>query len=250
MVRQRASKGFLVTPVANENIPSDRRKKWLKDAEEKFVSPSNSNKEYYMVILEALWPEKHGIPGPILTQEKIRESIDEYREKKGKGPYKDVFRRVRELQGEEGFTSIIKEGNKYQLQSLNLSEKREPRSKPSNSSWKQIKEKLDFRCAHCGMQEPVVQLSPDHRVPRSRGGTNDDENWQALCNQCNIIKSSCCQGCELNCYTCTWAYPENYKQIIINDENKEQIKRMSEKKGIDQSSLVNSILNEYFNSKR
>ena len=167
-----------------------------------------------------------------------------------KPPYKDVFRRLRELQGEEGFTCIVKEGVKYQLQSLEMQKKREPRTTLAKTEWKELKAKYGYKCAHCGSHEPVVKLSPDHRVPRDRGGSKDPENWQPLCEQCNNIKSSSCRGCTFNCQLCTWAFPETYKQIVISDENREQIRRIAEKSGKHQSEFVNDILQEYFNRNR
>lgn len=243
----RASKGLLVTPSVNANFSAERREKWLNDAKSNFVSLSEANKRYYAVILETLWPIGHGIPGPVISQNDLRKAIDDYRCDRGEPAYKDVFRRVRELQGEEGFTTIIKEGVRYQLQSLVNTGKREPRVKPSAALWRKIQEEADHKCAHCGQQKPDVRLSPDHRQPRSRGGSNDLENWQPLCEQCNNLKSSSCQGCILNCMTCSWAFPEFYKAIQIADDNRELIRRESEKKSIHQSELANMIIRNYFN---
>ncbi|MGH1414783.1 MAG: HNH endonuclease [Pelagimonas sp.] len=221
----------------------------MDDATAAFVG-SAANKTYYRLILDMLWPEGHGIPGPHVSQAELREAIDAARQAEGKKPYVDPFRRMRELQGEEGFTSIIKEGVKYQMTSLEVTAKREPRAKPPPKMWERIKAKADFRCSHCGQQEPDVKLSPDHRQPRARGGSNDEENWQPLCEQCNNLKSSACQGCNMNCMTCSWAYPETYKPISIADDNKVQIQRAAEKRGVHQSDLVNQILREHFNSSR
>jgi hypothetical protein len=230
-------------------MSADRRQKWLDDATAAFVG-SAANKIYYRLILDMLWPEGHGIPGPHVSQSELREAIDAARRDEGKKPYVDPFRRMRELQGEEGFTSIIKEGVKYQMISLEVTAKREPRAKPPPKMWERIRAKADFRCSHCGQQEPDVKLSPDHRQPRARGGSNDEENWQPLCEQCNNLKSSACQGCNMNCMTCSWAYPETYKPISIADDNKVQIQRAAEKRGVHQSDLVNQILREHFNSSR
>ena len=184
------------------------------------------------------------------SEQDIRAAINVYRTANGLEPYKDVFRRLRELQGDEGFTCIVKEGTKYQLQSLMMGPKREPRGRPSKTLWAEILEASDHRCAHCGFQEPNVKLSPDHRRPRSRGGNNEDSNWQPLCEQCNNQKSSACQGCELNCMTCPWAYPEDYKPIVIDDQNREQIRRGSEKAKLSASDFANASLRKYFNSLR
>jgi 5-methylcytosine-specific restriction endonuclease McrA len=65
-------------------------------------------------------------------------------------------------------------------------------------------------CAVCGKSaEPGVRgLQADHRIPLSRGGSSALDNWQALCNHCNVGKRRACEGCALNCETCGWAYPD------------------------------------------
>lgn len=250
MAKSRASKGLLVTPRVTPNESEERRTKWLADADAGFVSPTPANKQYYSVILRALWPKGHGVPGPILTENDIRAAVDAFRTKNRKKPYKDVFRRLRELQGDEGFTSIRKEGNRYQLQSLEISQKKEPRAKLSKSDWKKLKERYGHKCASCGAQEPDVKLSPDHKIPRSRNGSNDLGNWQPLCEQCNNIKSHACRGCTLICQVCSWAFPEEYKLIIISDDNKELAKRAAQKIKMSQSDLVNAILRDHFNKEK
>jgi len=249
MAKARSSKGLLLPPAATANISAEDRSRWLSAAVASFVTKGQANRNYYEVMLQALWPEGHGIPGPVKSEEDIRAAVNAYRSEHGEKPYKDVFRRLRELQGDEGFTCIIKEGTRYQLQSLTVGPKRTPRAKPSRSLWASILSTSDHRCAHCGQQEPDVKLSPDHRTPRSRGGNNDDSNWQPLCEQCNNLKSSACQGCELNCMTCPWAYPETYKPIVLNDQNREQIRRGAVKAAQDPSDFANVILQNYFNSK-
>lgn len=245
-VKQRASKGVLLPPKTTPTPDAAARNAWLKQCEANFVAPGSANKQIFMLILQKLWPVGHGIPGPHVSQTEIRKVIDDARIAQGEETYKDPFRRVRELQGEEGFTCIIKEGINYQLTSLTLSPKREPRAKPSAQLWRNIKELCDGKCAHCGAAEPDIQLSPDHRIPRARGGTNSDENWQPLCEQCNNAKSSSCQGCNQNCNVCFWAFPEAYKPIIIDDTNRELIRRSAEKKKLNQSELANKILRDYF----
>jgi len=247
MAKSRASKGLLVTPRATPSESEVRRETWLADAAAGFVNPTPANKVYYSVILKALWPAGHGIPGPMLTETQVRAAVDAFRSANGKPPYKDVFRRMRELQGEEGFTSIKKEGNRYQLQSLETSQKREPRAKLRGADWKKLKEQYGYKCASCGGQEPDVKLSPDHKVPRTRHGSNDLGNFQPLCEQCNNRKSTACAGCNLICQVCSWAYPAEYKPIIVGDDNKELVKRAADKHKIPQSDLVNKILRDYFN---
>lgn len=43
----------------------------------------------------------------------------------------------------------------------------------------------DYTCVHCGTRE---NLTVDHIVPVSKGGTNDMDNLQTLCGPCNSRK--------------------------------------------------------------
>lgn len=50
-----------------------------------------------------------------------------------------------------------------------------------------------YRCQLCGISQkenPAIVLEVDHITPVSKGGTNDPANLQALCNQCNRLKSN------------------------------------------------------------
>lgn len=161
MSKARSSKGFLLTPVSSPNISDARRQKWLDDAHSGFVG-STANKAYYLLILEMLWPRGHGLPGPHVSQSELRAAIDAKRKNEGKKPYVDPFRQMRELQGEEGFKSIIKEGVKYQLTSMQVGSKREPRAKPQPRVWEQVKTHTGHRCSHCGQQEPDIKLQRCH----------------------------------------------------------------------------------------
>lgn len=249
MARSRASKGQLLPPMTQPTHSTQVRIDWLTASRNGFVTTTPANKRYYSAILDLLWPSGHGIPGPHVSQEDIRAEINRLRVADGEDPYIDPFRRMRELQGEEGFTGIVKEGVKYQLQTTVVGTKRAPRTKPSKKLWTEVKTNANFRCAVCGGQEPSVQLSPDHRIPRSRGGLNDDANWQPLCEQCNNAKSAACAGCAQNCSVCPWAFPQQYKPIVISDTNRELLRRLSDKRGVYTTDLANSILQDYFNKK-
>jgi hypothetical protein len=49
---------------------------------------------------------------------------------------------------------------------------------------------------------------------------------------------------------CPWAFPEDYKLIMINDENKLLIKRAADSQKKSQAALANEILRDYFNRNR
>lgn len=46
------------------------------------------------------------------------------------------------------------------------------------------------RCALCGVTSSERRIEVDHIIPRSRGGTNDPSNLQALCDECNRGRSN------------------------------------------------------------
>ena len=46
------------------------------------------------------------------------------------------------------------------------------------------------RCALCGATSKERRIEVDHVLPRSKGGSNDIENLQALCDECNRGKSN------------------------------------------------------------
>ncbi|MCR5621132.1 MAG: HNH endonuclease [Treponema sp.] len=55
----------------------------------------------------------------------------------------------------------------------------------------QVFERDDFRCVACGASaSDGAILHVDHIVPRSKGGFDTIENYQTLCQTCNIGKSN------------------------------------------------------------
>ena len=43
-------------------------------------------------------------------------------------------------------------------------------------------------CTYCGHHQPASRFEIDHMVPVFRGGSNDKDNLQAICRQCNLRK--------------------------------------------------------------
>lgn len=56
--------------------------------------------------------------------------------------------------------------------------------------WESLKEKFNYSCLRCKRKEPEIKLTRDHITPISNNGTNDINNIQPLCGQCNSIKHS------------------------------------------------------------
>ena len=58
---------------------------------------------------------------------------------------------------------------------------------PLKDRWGVLK-RDNYRCCKCGASpstDHAVELEVDHIVPVAKGGTNDSENLQTLCQNCN-----------------------------------------------------------------
>lgn len=56
--------------------------------------------------------------------------------------------------------------------------------------WEYLKFLYDYICPKCLRKEPEIQLTEDHKIPLSKGGTDYIDNIQPLCGVCNSSKNS------------------------------------------------------------
>jgi hypothetical protein len=54
--------------------------------------------------------------------------------------------------------------------------------------WLDLCAKFDLSCAFCFRKKPEIELTADHILPLSKGGTDDIKNIQPLCQSCNSKK--------------------------------------------------------------
>jgi len=56
----------------------------------------------------------------------------------------------------------------------------------SKTKRSKVFEKSQWRCVKCGRE---VRLTIDHRIPKSKGGTDNLSNLQSMCDPCNQEKA-------------------------------------------------------------
>lgn len=155
-------------------------------------------------ILTLLWNSGTDFPRSWVRSSKLLEATGQ----------KYFDRRARELRDEIGcdleskYVEELKE-HAWRLNSDKLL-KANPREYLTASDKKRLFEEHNFVCATCGknVDAGVRGLQADHKIPLSRGGSHELSNWQPICNNCNVGKRRACEGCNDECKTCSWAFPE------------------------------------------
>lgn len=60
----------------------------------------------------------------------------------------------------------------------------------THEEWEALKARNGHKCVACGKAEPKIRLTKDHVIPVCRGGRDDIQNIQALCEFCNRSKNA------------------------------------------------------------
>lgn len=174
----------------------------------KKLSGGKKISEVKLKILMILWESSPEFPKKWVTSDYLLEVTGQ----------KYFDRRARELRDEFGAdieTTNDKSTHLWRLNSPQIT----AGNKRSYLTQKQKDELFTshkYRCQVCGKQsDPGTRgLQADHKIPLIRGGKETIENWQSLCNECNVSKRRACQGCDLECQKCIWAYPEKVGMIL------------------------------------
>jgi 5-methylcytosine-specific restriction endonuclease McrA len=112
----------------------------------------------------------------------------------------------------------------------------------------------DYTCATCGLkvEAGIRGLQADHKVPLSRGGSNALNNWQPMCNNCNVGKRRTCEGCTLACETCSWAFPEIHgvtTMVSIGEKTLRRIDAYSIKTSVPRDKIMEEAAEYYLDEK-
>lgn len=89
-----------------------------------------------------------------------------------------------------GISIINHRAYKSHLQSIRRSKKLGNGGYHTFEQWMNIKKMNAYLCSGCGNMEPFIKLTKDHIIPISKGGSDNIENIQPLCGNCNSKKQA------------------------------------------------------------
>ena len=163
-------------------------------------------------------------------------------------------RRTRELRDQLGCdieTAYLDScsGHAWRIHSAELADAQD-REYLTQSQKNKLFQDATFTCSTCGVQlQPGVRgLQADHKVPLSRGGGNELFNWQPMCNNCNVGKRRACEGCSLDCGTCSWAFPEKHgvrAMFSIGEATLRRVDKYAAQTGQSPDNIMETAANYY-----
>lgn len=161
------------------------------------------------LILRTLWDSGTDFPRDWVKSSRLLELTQQ----------KYFDRRTRELRDEMGCDIQTEHHfgeHCYRLKSTNLTNFN-PRQYLTTSQKNELFNEYHHTCGICSKQfKPGVRgLQADHKVPLIRGGSQEKENWQPICNECNVVKRRACADCKEDCETCSWAFPKRAGLIVL-----------------------------------
>lgn len=173
-------------------------------------------------ILNQLWDSGLSFPREWVLSEKLLKLTGQ----------KYFDRRIRELRDETGCdieTGVFHGQAAYRLRSCNLQPVNQ-RSYLTTAQKTGLLEQCGYKCSACGrlFTQDKRGLEADHKIPLSRNGGSNIENWQTLCVDCNVSKRRSCQNCQDECRSCAWAFPEQFGSIITIRLSLSTIERLHE----------------------
>lgn len=91
------------------------------------------------------------------------------------------------------FPQSLRELNRGRLKKLFLSQNniaKKRKTHITNSLRHEVFKRDKYKCCECGMGKNETSLHIDHVIPVSRGGSDELDNLQTLCEACNFSKSN------------------------------------------------------------
>lgn len=205
--------------------------------------------EVKVKIITRLWGnELDEFPKPWVSSEELLELTGQ----------KYFDRRTRELRDQLGCdveSSYIEKfgGHAWRIKSSELAPPQD-RDYLTQSQKDKLFKDNNFTCVTCGLKisAGIRGLQADHKVPLSRSGSNELTNWQPMCNNCNVGKRRACEGCTLECKTCSWAYPEKFgvkTMVSISEKTLRRVDAYSDKTGTTRDKVMEEASEYYLDKK-
>lgn len=202
--------------------------------------------EVKLLIIHILWEAGDDFPREWVASDYLLKQTNQ----------KYFDRRTRELRDQEGLdieTRNVDGKAKYRLRSPNIGD-RIARTYLTAGQKSALLVKHQHRCSVCNidLKNNLAKLQADHKIPLSRGGVADLGNWQTLCVQCNVSKRRICQGCQEDCLSCAWAFPEKYGSLVtirLKSGVLEKYQEKASKLGRHSQDIIQEILEKYIEGK-
>jgi hypothetical protein len=199
-----------------------------------------------VLILRTLWENGDAFPKQWVSSDKLLHLTGQ----------KYFDRRLRELRDQSGCdveSSYVDGGHAWRLCSSEIHEIQDREYLNAEQKTALFK-KYDCACAVCGAKvKPGLRgLQADHKVPLSRNGSNTPENWQPLCNVCNVGKRRACAGCTLDCQECPWAFPERVgvrTMLSINEKTLRKVDQFATDNQLTQDKVFEDAADYYIDEK-
>ena len=124
-------------------------------------------------------------------RERLKEISKKFQFKKGHKVPEEWKKKHRGKRKDAGIKKITVEESKIRKNFINgryRARKRQSEGSHTFGEWELLKKQYGYICPSCKREEPKIQLSEDHIIPLSKGGSDFIENIQPLCIKCNCVK--------------------------------------------------------------
>ena len=136
---------------------------------------------------------------------------------------KNFYKHIESLRDEFGCDIEMADTHGEQSYRLRSQARKKPKSKPKPKITLEDSQKeallmfSGYACQVCGakMIPGEIDLQADQKIPSKKGGGQELNNWQIICNECNFNKKRVCAQCSNNCSECSWAFPEHADHLTL-----------------------------------
>jgi hypothetical protein len=170
-------KGSKMSKASREKMRDAKLKNPVRYWSGKKISKEHFNKMHQARLKKAPTP-RLGKTLSKMSRDKISATL---KIKYASGKLTSPFAKMAPRYGEEAWH--WKGGSEPRIKKL-----RENGGSHTHGEWERLKAQYNWTCPCCKRKESEIKLTKDHIVPITRGGSDNIENIQPLCQPCNARK--------------------------------------------------------------